>query len=34
MLVIMTFFLVSREVPSFDELEPEPKPLPNCPFLN
>nr|GEZ72882.1 hypothetical protein [Tanacetum cinerariifolium] len=26
--------LSSREVPSFDELEPQPKPLPNCPSLN
>ncbi|GJZ67377.1 hypothetical protein Tco_0630617 [Tanacetum coccineum] len=26
--------LSSREVPSFDELEPQPKPLPNCPYLN
>ncbi|GJY32196.1 hypothetical protein Tco_0415691 [Tanacetum coccineum] len=26
--------LSSREVPSFDELEIQPKPLPNCPFLD
>ncbi|GJW52494.1 hypothetical protein Tco_0093845 [Tanacetum coccineum] len=26
--------LSSREVPSFDELEPQPKPLPNCPSLD
>ncbi|GKG25789.1 hypothetical protein Tco_0398935 [Tanacetum coccineum] len=26
--------LSSREVPSFDEPEPQPKPLPNCPSLD
>nr|GEX20409.1 hypothetical protein [Tanacetum cinerariifolium] len=26
--------LSSREVPSFDELEPQPQPLPNCPPLD
>nr|GEY57537.1 hypothetical protein [Tanacetum cinerariifolium] len=27
-------FLSSREIPSFDDLEPQPKPLPNCPSLD
>ncbi|GKC90475.1 hypothetical protein Tco_1151124, partial [Tanacetum coccineum] len=26
--------LSSREVPSFDEAEPQPHPLPNCPSLD
>ncbi|GJW94548.1 hypothetical protein Tco_0174220 [Tanacetum coccineum] len=26
--------LSSREVPSFDELEPQPQPLPSCPYLD
>ncbi|GJR30346.1 hypothetical protein Tco_1106578 [Tanacetum coccineum] len=26
--------LSSRKIPSFDELEPQPKPLPNCPSLD
>ncbi|GKB88114.1 hypothetical protein Tco_0960386 [Tanacetum coccineum] len=26
--------LSSRKVPSFDEMEPQPNPLPNCPYLD